>query len=182
MTSLVKRGLLRAVLHLARFFLLPIEVVRPRLYMRLYLPLLAMSGVVFKGTPRYISSRARFDDLHLVELGDRAVLSRNVILLTHDYSLTTALRSLGDELPTDLGIRRSIRIGNNVFVGMNAVLLPGTVIEDDVIIGAGSVVRGRIESDSIVIGNPGTVVGTISARETRWREYAASDLARADHD
>ena len=45
-------------------------------------------------------------------------------------------------------------IGNNVFIGVNATILPETFIGDNVIIGAGAVVRGRVDSDSVMIGNP----------------------------
>ena len=47
-----------------------------------------------------------------------------------------------------------IRIGNNVWIGMNVVILPGVTIGDNVVIGAGSVVRSDIPSDSIAAGNP----------------------------
>jgi len=45
---------------------------------------------------------------------------------------------------------------------MGAILLPGTTIEDNVIIGAGSVVRGHIQSDFVYIGNPCKIIGNIS--------------------
>jgi acetyltransferase-like isoleucine patch superfamily enzyme len=40
--------------------------------------------------------------------------------------------------------------------------MPGTVIEDDVIVGAGAVVRGRIESGSVMIGNPARRAGSVT--------------------
>ena len=43
----------------------------------------------------------------------------------------------------------SIRIGNNVLIGANCVILPGTTIEDNVIVAAGSVVRGILTSNQI---------------------------------
>lgn len=47
-------------------------------------------------------------------------------------------------------------VGNNVLVGIGAVVLDGAVIEDNVIVGAGALVpaRKRIVSGSIVVGNP----------------------------
>src|SRR5690606_3381458 len=51
-----------------------------------------------------------------------------------------------------------IRIGNNVFIYANSVVLPGVQIGDNVIIGAGSVVTHNIPSNSIAVGNPCRVI------------------------
>ena len=56
----------------------------------------------------------------------------------------------------------SISIGNISFIGARATLLPGTEIGDNCIIGACSVVKGKIPSNSIVIGNPAKIVATTS--------------------
>ncbi|WP_408610873.1 DapH/DapD/GlmU-related protein [Faecalicatena faecalis] len=57
-----------------------------------------------------------------------------------------------------------MHVGNNCFIGANCVILPGTNIGDNCIIGAGAVVRGRIPSNCIVIGNPATVI----SKTTEW--------------
>ena len=49
-------------------------------------------------------------------------------------------------------------IGNDVWIGMGAIILPGTVIGNGVIVGAGSVVSGNISDYSIVGGNPACLV------------------------
>lgn len=51
-----------------------------------------------------------------------------------------------------------VRIGNNVWLGMNAVVLPGVEIGSNVIIGAGSVVTGNIPPDCVAAGNPCKVI------------------------
>jgi len=48
----------------------------------------------------------------------------------------------------------TVVIGNNVFIGANCTILPDTTIEDNVIVAAGSVVKGTLESDSIYGGIP----------------------------
>jgi len=50
--------------------------------------------------------------------------------------------------------RADIRIGNNVFIGAQSVLLPGSDIQDNVIIAANSVVKGSIESGWLYGGSP----------------------------
>lgn len=47
-----------------------------------------------------------------------------------------------------------IEIGDNVWIGMNTVILPGARIGSNVIIGANSVVVNKIPSNSIAIGSP----------------------------
>lgn len=53
---------------------------------------------------------------------------------------------------------RDTRIGNDVWLGMNAIVLPGAQIGDGVIVGAGAVVGGTIPDYSLVAGNPAQVV------------------------
>ena len=49
-------------------------------------------------------------------------------------------------------------IGNNVFVGANAVLIGGITIGDNVTIGAGAVVNKDVPANSTVVGNPMRVI------------------------
>lgn len=176
----LRRGLGRLLLHGLRLALIPIDALNPRLFMALYLPLLRAHGLTTRGTPRYISPCARFDDLARITLGDRVVISRAVTLLTHDYALTTALRALGQAPPTDIRINRPITVSDNVFIGLGAVLLPGADIGPDVIVGAGAVVRGTIPPDSMVLGNPGRVVGSLTGRKPHWHALRDGPDARAD--
>ncbi len=66
--------------------------------------------------------------------------------------------------PVDPAVRRSkqeisapISIGNNVWIGGGAIILPGVTIGDNSTIGAGSVVAGDIPADVVAVGNPCTV-------------------------
>lgn len=157
-----RRLLSRIPLRLGLAAVKPLAWLDHRLYMRALLPLLRAAGVRMTGTPRYLAPTVFFDDFDRVEIGERAILSSQVSLLTHDYSWTTVLTATGRLRGGDEAIVRGIRIGNNVFVGRGALLMPGTVIEDHVIVGAGSVVRGRIESGSVVMGNPARRTGSIA--------------------
>lgn len=55
---------------------------------------------------------------------------------------------------TDGRITKDVRIGNNVFIGANCVILPGANIADNVVVGANSVIRGELEGNSIYAGVP----------------------------
>lgn len=178
----ILRGLRKVSFGIARKLLRPIELIRPRIYMKMYIKLLRVSGINFKGSPRYISSSVYFDDFGLITIGDRVVISADVVMLTHDYSVTTALIANGYAPATDIGLKKSIEIGNNVFVGLGTILLPGVRIHDNVIIGAGSVVRGEILGDSLVIGNPASRIGALTDDPERWRRKASSPGAMADRE
>jgi maltose O-acetyltransferase len=47
-----------------------------------------------------------------------------------------------------------IKIGNNVWIGKNCLIFPGSKIEDNVVIGANSIVKGNCEANSLYVGNP----------------------------
>ncbi len=56
----------------------------------------------------------------------------------------------------------TVIIGNNVFVGVNAVILRNVRIGDKSVIGAGAVVTADIPANSLVVGNPAKVVRSIN--------------------
>lgn len=147
-----------------------------RLYMKFYNRLLKTTGMQIKGTPRFIAKSVRFDDFKRISIGDRLVASMNVHFLTHDYSYTTAMIAINEKPETDIGILREIKVGDNVFIGMNSILLPGVEVGDNVIIGAGSVVRGKIPDNSVVSGNPAKFVCTINEYAQRVKDRMGQDL------
>lgn len=90
---------------------------------------------------------------YLVEVGDHVVVSNNVRFLTHDGAVWIFRK----EHP-DLDIFGSIKVGNNVCLGFNVVLLPNTEIGDNSIVAAGSIVKGKFPANSVIFGNPAKVV------------------------
>lgn len=138
--------------------------VNVELYMKLYLSYLKKQGMKLSGNPKFIAGSVYFDgiDYGLIELGNDVVISLDVIILTHDYSITRAAIAAGYNPNKEFRILQGVTVGDNTFIGARSVLLPGTQIGKDVIIGAGSVVRGIIPDGSIVMGNPAKVVGETS--------------------
>lgn len=94
---------------------------------------------------------------YLVELGDRVGVAGGVKFLTHDGSA----RMLEARRPRIQSFGRIV-VGDDAFIGENAIILPGTTIGPRSIVGAGAVVRGTIPENSLVIGNPASVVGRAS--------------------
>lgn len=91
----------------------------------------------------------------LITIGNHVRITEGVILLTHDYSWSVLKQIKVEESEgAILGASGEIVIGNNVFIGMNSIVLRGTYIGDNVIIGAGSVVSKNCESGWVYAGNP----------------------------
>lgn len=63
--------------------------------------------------------------------------------------------------PSDMPFKGDTVIGNDVWIGQNAVILPGVHIGDGAIIGANSVIGSNVNPYTVVVGNP--------ARELRKR-------------
>ncbi len=95
---------------------------------------------------------------YLIELGDNVRITSGVKLTTHDGGLWV-LRNLGKLENADRFAR--IKIGNNVHIGINSIIMPGVVIGDNVVIGAGAVVTKDIPSNSVAAGVPARVIETI---------------------
>jgi acetyltransferase-like isoleucine patch superfamily enzyme len=62
----------------------------------------------------------------------------------------------------EIDIPKKIIIKDNVWIGLNAVLLKDTIIGENSIIGANSVVKGEFPANSLIIGNPGVLVKTLN--------------------
>ena len=106
----------------------------------------------------------------LVESGDRVTITSGVSIITHDGS-GWAIR---DEAGRRFRYAR-VRIGNDVFIGVGSILLPGVSIGDRVVIGAGSVVTKSVPSGTVAAGNPARIVGSYDDFEARvLRDWASS--------
>lgn len=92
----------------------------------------------------------------LVSIGDRVTLTAGVTLLTHDGA-TSLVR---DENGRRWQRYRPVTIGDDVFVGLNSIVLPGVTIGDRVVVAAGSVVVKSVPPNSVVGGNPARRLGS----------------------
>jgi acetyltransferase-like isoleucine patch superfamily enzyme len=106
----------------------------------------------------------------LVSIGNHCTITAGVVFVTHDGSTW---------LHNDEKGRRyfyaPIEIGNDVFVGINTIIMPGVKIEDRVIIGAGSVVVKSVPSGVVVAGNPAKIIGSYDELERKRFEAFVSD-------
>lgn len=93
----------------------------------------------------------------IIHIGDDVMMGPDVVMMatSHAYSDRTIPMNQQGEAE-----EKAIIIGNNVWVGTRAILLPGVSIGDNSIIGAGSIVTKSFPSDSVIAGNPAKLIGT----------------------
>lgn len=93
-----------------------------------------------------------------VKIGKRCKIGGNVRIFDHDFHSTDAAIRASKE---DLNNARSkgIEIGDDCFIGTNAIILKGTKLGERTIVAAGSVVFGLdVPADSLVKGNPAQII------------------------
>lgn len=106
----------------------------------------------------------------LISVGNKVTITNGVRFINHDGSTWL----ISDERGRRQLFRR-ISIGNNVFIGMDSIILPGVKIEDNVIVAAGSVVTKSIPQNSVVGGNPARIIIEFSTYRERVLESYVSD-------
>lgn len=141
-----------------------------------YIAELKSKGVsIGGGTIVWDPSRTTIDASRpwMLKIGEYVKITSGVVILCHDYSLSVLRRVYGEWL----GEAQETIIGDNCFIGMNSVILMGTHIGNNVIIGAGSVVRGNIPDNVVVAGNPARIVCTLEEHyQNRKRKTAQEAL------
>lgn len=98
-------------------------------------------------------------------IGKHCSIASGVHIYTHD-SIRWSLLNLKKDRKNYTHIDRApVKIGNNVFIGANSVILKGVTIGNKVIIGALSLVNKDIPDNSIAVGNPAKIVGKVQIVE-----------------
>lgn len=88
-----------------------------------------------------------------IEIGSNVQFSPNVQIYDHDHDYKTE-----GGIKTGKYTTAPIVIGNNVWIGSNSVVLKGTTIGDNCVIGAGSVINGDIPSNTVVVQKRVTMI------------------------
>ena len=118
--------------------------------------------------------RADEDD---IVMGERSNVQDNAVV--HQSVGLPAI--IGDDVTIGhLANVHGCKIGNNVLIGMGAIVLDGAVIEDNVLVGAGALVAPNktIPSGSLVVGNPGRIIRQLTEKEIEGiRKNAAEYVA-----
>ena len=108
-----------------------------------------------------------FIDVAPIHIGNNVFFGPRVCLYTAGHPVDAEVRN------TQLEYGKSIKIGNDVWIGGNTVVNPGVTIGDNVVIGSGSVVTKDIPGDVIAAGVPCRVIRKITEEDKQyWKQQA----------
>ncbi len=91
-----------------------------------------------------------------IEIGSHCLISWNVGIADSDFHPLEPAQRLIDAQ----AVARPVKISDNVWIGMNAVILKGVTIGENSVVAAGAVVTKSVPANCVVAGNPAAVVKT----------------------
>ncbi len=109
---------------------------------------------------RNVSLVADFGD---IKIGKSVLIAMNVTMRAADHRIDQSPRVLIREQGH---VSKPISVGNDVWIGANAVILGGVTIGDHVVIGAGAVVTKDIPAGSVAAGVPARVLKNLGTKST----------------
>lgn len=94
-----------------------------------------------------------------IEIGDHSLIGANTKIFDNDFHpLEVEARNQNDYSKLE---KRPVKIGKNVFIGCNCIILKGTELGDNCVVGAGSIVHGKFKDNCVIAGNPAKVIKRI---------------------
>jgi len=164
----------------------PYQGVMPTLAAGVYIdPAAAVIGRVTLGADVSVWPMAVIrGDVNTITLGARTNVQDGCVLhVTHDgpYSPGGLPLVVGDEVTIGHhAVLHACTLGNRILVGMGAIVLDGAVIEDEVIVGAGTVVPPfkRVPSRTLWVGNPARQLRVLTDAELSQFAYLAAHYVR----
>lgn len=95
-----------------------------------------------------------------ITIGDGTMIGGNTKIIDNDFHPIEIEARLNND-PRKIRTR-AVHIGKNCFIGCNALILKGTELGDGCVVGAGAVVSGKFSANSIIVGNPAKVIGSVT--------------------
>lgn len=125
-----------------------------------YIKYLRSKGCIIGDNTYFYSPKTTTIDVQnacFISIGEKCKITQGVTILAHDFSYSI-FRPVYHDIPKKAAITK---IGNNVFLGLNSIILMGSEIGDNVIIGAGAVVSGKVPDNEVWGGNPAKFIMTL---------------------
>lgn len=116
-------------------------------------------NMIFIGQHFYANTGLLILDEAKVTIGSNVFLGPRVSIYTACHPIDALARNM------ELEYAKEVKIGNDVWIGGNAVINPGVTIGDNVVIGSGSVVTKGIPSNVVAAGNPCKVIREITQKD-----------------
>lgn len=122
--------------------------------------LIKKGAVIGEGTRLNCGVQAFGTEPYLITCGKDCLLAGGVSIITHDGGIKV-LNSLNKFDGKKMSKMAQVKIGNNVYIGMNAMIMPGVEIGNNVIIGAGAIVTHNVPDNVVAVGVPAVVKKTV---------------------
>ena len=122
--------------------------------------LIKKGAIIGEGTRLNCGIEAFGTEPYLIKCGSDCLFASGVHFLTHDGGIKV-LNALDKFKGKRMEKFAPIIIGNNVYIGSNAMIMPGVTIGDNVIIGAGAIVTHDIPSNVVSVGIPAKPIKSI---------------------
>ena len=126
-----------------------------------FISYLRSQGVEIGERTKFFAPRSNIIDItrpYLLKIGKDVKITKGVTILTHDYSYSV-FRQVFHSIQNECA--GYTRIGNNCFIGMNATIMGGVNIGDNVIVASGAVVTSNVPSNTVVAGVPAKPIFTL---------------------
>ena len=117
---------------------------------------------------------------YLISIGNQVRITSGVSFVTHDGGMYVLRNKYADMAKADYFGK--ICIGNNVFIGVNTMIMPGVTIGDNVIIGAGSIVTKSIPSNCVACGVPAKQIKSIDDYYAKYKTLAIPTKGLLEHE
>ena len=108
---------------------------------------------------------------YLVWIGDNVIVAGGVKFITHDASYWTVSRYMGERSYVAGEKMGHIVLKDNCFIGGNSLLLPGTIVGENSVIAAGSVVNTEIPPNQVWGGVPAKYIMPLEVYADKIRKY-----------
>jgi lipopolysaccharide O-acetyltransferase len=129
-----------------------------------------LSPKIIIGNHVRISRHVQIAATHFIEIGDNVLIGSGVLITDHNHGQYSKEHSSPNMAPflRSLDQNRRVVIEKNVWLGAGVVVTPDTFIGEGTVIGANSVVRGRIPPYAVAVGLPAKVIKTFDFNTQKW--------------
>ena len=115
--------------------------------------LVSCDALLVIGDTSYVGRAVIFDVSHSIRIGSHVLIAPNVYITDHNHNIKA-----GAKIDEQGCLAAPVVIGDDVWIGANAVILPGISIGHGAVIGAGAVVTHDVEPNAVVGGVPAGLI------------------------
>ena len=126
---------------------------------------LARKAGVVMGNNNEIMSRFWSSEPYLIEIGNDCQITAGVKIFTHGGAKVARI------IEPRFDVFGKVKIGDNVYIGNNALIMPGVTLGSNILVAAGSVVTKSFMDNVVIGGNPAHVLSSIEEYYAKNKRY-----------